>query len=74
MSPRVHMKPSSTFDFGRFVAFEEHQFFLFLTSIEIVILVVYYTIPFDFSLFREKESLFRHFWSLLFNFLYYMFG
>ena len=45
----------------------EHQNFPWLKLIEIVILWVYYTIPFGFRLFW-------HFWSLLFNFLSYMFG
>ena len=52
-SPRGHMKPSSTVDFGRFIAFWEHQNFL-LKLIEIVILCVYYTIPFGFSFFRHS--------------------
>ena len=43
--------PSCTVDFGWFVAFGEHQNFPCLKLIEIVILWVYYTIPFGFSLF-----------------------
>ena len=43
--------PSSTVNFGWFVAFGEHQNFPRLKLIEIVILWVYYTIPFGFSLF-----------------------
>ena len=53
VSPRGHMSPSSTVDFGWFVAFGEHQnFSVFkIELIEIVILWVYFTIPFGFSLF-----------------------
>ena len=46
-SPWGHMESSSTVDFGWLVAFWEHHH---LT--EIVILWVYYIIPFGFSLFR----------------------
>ena len=48
VSPRGHTQPSSTVDFGWFVAFREHQ--IFLKFIEIVILWVYYTIPVGFTL------------------------
>ena len=51
MSPRGHIYPSSTVDYGWLVAFEKHQNFPCLKLIEIVILWVYYTIPFGFSLF-----------------------
>ena len=50
-SPRAHMLPSSTVDFGWFVAFGEHQNFPCLKLIEIVILLVHYTIPFGVSFF-----------------------
>ena len=53
---RAHV---AKFDFGLFKAFGEHQNFKCLKLIEIV-LWVYYTIPFGFSLFK-------HFWSLLFQ-------
>ena len=45
------MLPSSTVDLGWFVAFGEHQNVPCLKLIKIVILLVYYTIPFGFSLF-----------------------
>ena len=61
VSPWGHMKPSSTVDFGRFVAFGEHKTFPCLKLIEIVILLVYYTIHFGFSLFF---ALFGHFFSI----------
>ena len=51
VSTRGHMSPSSTVDFGWFVAFGEHQNFPCLRLIEIVILWVYCTIPFGFNLF-----------------------
>ena len=47
-------KPSSTVDFGSFVAFGEQQNFLNLKLIEIVILWVYHTIPFGFNLFWQR--------------------
>ena len=50
-SPLGHMKPSSTVDFGWYVAFGEHQNFPCFKLIEIVILWVYYTIPFCFVLY-----------------------
>ena len=58
VSPQGHMKPSSTVDLGWIVAFWEHSV---LKLIEIVILCVYYTIPFGFSLFW-------HFLTTIFNF------
>ena len=42
VSPRAHMKPSSTFDFSWFVAFWEQSTFSVLKFIEIVILLIYY--------------------------------
>ena len=44
---------TSTVDFGWFVAFGEHQNFPCLKLIEIVILWVFYTIPFGFNLFSH---------------------
>ena len=64
VSPRGHMKPSSTVDFGWMVAFGEHQNFPCLKLIEIVILWVYYTIPFGFSLFL---ALFGHYFSTFYT-------
>ena len=61
------MYPSSTVDFDWFVAFGEHQHFPCLKLIEIVVLWVYYTIPFDFSLFR-------HFFVIFKFLIHYMFG
>ena len=55
-TPQGHMKPSATVDFGWFVAFELKKFSV-LKLFEIVILWVYYTIPFSFSLFK---ALLRH--------------
>ena len=49
-SPRAHVAKFSV-DFSWVVAFEEHQNFPCLKLIEIVILWVYYTIPFGFNLF-----------------------
>ena len=62
-SPRAHVVKSGV-NFGWFVAFWEHQNFPCKNSMEIVILWVYYTILFGFSLFR-------HFWVSHFNFLNY---
>ena len=78
MSPRGHMKPSSTVDFGLFVVFWQHQNVPCLTLIEIVIFGVNYTILFDFSLlsqflvitFQLFENI-RSFVFYFFNFLYY---
>ena len=74
-SPRGHMKPSSTVVFGWFVAFWEHQIFAFTKLIEIVILWVYYTIPFGVSLiwhFLENFQLLKplcsakdHWWGFI---------
>ena len=49
------------------VAFGEHKNFPCIKLIDIVILWVYYTIPFGFVHFGT-------FWSLLFNFSNYIFG
>ena len=66
VSPRGHMWPSSTVDIGWFEAFGEHKKFPCFKLIEIVILWVYYTMPFDFSLFY-------HFLIITFRFLYMFF-
>ena len=51
-SPRGHMQPSSTVDFSWFVAFWEYQNFPCWNLMKLcVILWVYYTTPFGFSLF-----------------------
>ena len=68
-SPQGHMKPSSTVDFGWFVVFGEHQNFPCLKLIEIVILWVYYSIPFGFVLYLGTfgASMFNHLLTTLFG-------
>ena len=58
-SPRGHMSPSSTVDFGWFVAFESIKIFRVKIDLNCN-LWVYYTIPFGFSWFR-------HFWVITFQ-------
>ena len=62
ISSYVCFRPSSTVDFGWFVAFESIKFSM-IKLFEIVILWVYYTIPFGFSLF------FWHVWDISYQLL-----
>ena len=62
VSPRGHMKPSSTVDFDWFVVFESIKIFRMKLT-EIVILWVYYTVPFGFSLFWHSRVNIFYFWN-----------
>ena len=64
-SPRGHIYPSSTVDFGWFVAFEEHKIFRVLNFIETVILWIYYTIPFGFYIVLALFGITFHLFKLL---------
>ena len=59
-SLRGHLYPSSMGDFGGFVAFGEHKIFRVLKFIDIVILWVYYTIPFGLTLFFSLFGITSH--------------
>ena len=58
-SPRGHTQPSTVVDFGCFVAVREHQNFPYWRLIKIVILWVYYTIPFGLTLLYLRASFFQ---------------
>ena len=62
VSPRRHMEPSSTVDFGWFVIFWEHQI-IRVKLIEIVILWVYYTIPLASACFGTFGISLSNFWN-----------